>query len=75
MTVALTLPDDAVIKLDGPVPVPEAIKAISEGLLRRAVAVKLNGKLVDLHSTLDASRCSPSRTRTPSRCCATAPRT
>ena len=55
MKIALTLPDGAVLELEGPVAVPEAISAISPGLLRRAVAVKLNGIIHDLHSSLTQS--------------------
>jgi threonyl-tRNA synthetase len=55
MTVTLTLPNEATLELEGPVPVPAAIRAVSEGLLRRAVAVKLDGRLLDLHSEIDSS--------------------
>jgi threonyl-tRNA synthetase len=55
MTVTLTLPNDATLTLDGPLPVTAAIRAVSEGLLRRAVAVKLDGRLLDLHGEIDSS--------------------
>jgi len=52
MTLSLTLPDGKVLELDGPVPVPEAVSAISPGLLRRAVGVSLDGEILDLHSQI-----------------------
>ena len=38
MKIALTLPDEQVLELDGPIAVEDAIGAISDGLRRRAVA-------------------------------------
>ncbi len=55
MKISLTLPDDNVLELEGPLPVPEAVSAISPGLLRRAVAVKLDDEMLDLHSTITRS--------------------
>jgi len=55
MTITLTLPNEATLQLEAPVAVPHAIRAISEGLLRRAVAVKLDGRLLDLHGEIAAS--------------------
>ncbi len=52
MTLSLTLPNDDVLELESPLKVTDAIAAISEGLLRRAVAVKLDGKILDLHSEI-----------------------
>jgi threonyl-tRNA synthetase len=52
MTISLTLPNEDVLELEAPLSVAEAIASISEGLLRRAVAVKLDGKILDLHSEI-----------------------
>ncbi|MBN2170746.1 MAG: threonine--tRNA ligase [Candidatus Krumholzibacteriota bacterium] len=54
MKIALTLPDDEVLELDGPLPAAAAARAVSEGLARRAVAVRLDGRVIDLHSELRA---------------------
>ncbi len=55
MMISLTLPDDNVLELEGPIPVPEAVSAISPGLLRRAVVVKLDDEILDLHSVITRS--------------------
>jgi threonyl-tRNA synthetase len=52
MKISLTLPDENVLELDGPVPVSEAVAAIGPGLLRRAIAVKLDEEILDLHSVI-----------------------
>ncbi len=52
MTIALTLPNDDVLELEAPIKVAEAIGSISEGLLRRAIAAKLDGEIVDLHTEI-----------------------
>ena len=52
MTISLTLPNEDVLELESPLRVTDAIAAISEGLLRRAIAVKLDGKVLDLHSQI-----------------------
>jgi len=54
MKIALTLPDDEVLELEGPLPAADAVRAVSEGLARRAVAVRLDGRIIDLHSQLRA---------------------
>ncbi len=52
MQIDLILPDEKVLNLEGPLPVDEAIAAVSEGLLRRAVAVEVDGEILDRHSEI-----------------------
>ncbi|MCP4549108.1 MAG: threonine--tRNA ligase [bacterium] len=52
MSIELTLPDEQVLKLESPLTVADAVGAIGEGLRRRAIAARLDGKLMDLHTAL-----------------------
>ena len=45
---AITLPDKSVRRFDGPVTGTTVAEAIGPGLARAALAMKLDGKLVDL---------------------------
>jgi threonyl-tRNA synthetase len=45
---AITLPDKSVLRFDGPVMGTTVAESIGPGLARAAIAMKLNGKLVDL---------------------------
>jgi threonyl-tRNA synthetase len=45
---AITLPDKSVLRFDGPVMGTTVAESIGPGLARSAIAMKLNGKLVDL---------------------------
>ena len=47
---AITLPDGSVRRFDGPVTGTELAAAIGPGLARAALAMKLDGHLVDLTS-------------------------
>ncbi|MEO8713666.1 MAG: threonine--tRNA ligase, partial [Acetobacteraceae bacterium] len=51
---AITLPDGSVRRFDGPVTGTTIAEAIGPGLARAAIAMKLDGKLVDLASTIEA---------------------
>ena len=55
MQIDLILPDERVLNLEGPLPVDDAIAAVSEGLLRRAIAVELDGEILDRHSEIKTS--------------------
>ncbi len=55
---AITLPDSSVRRFDGPVTGTTVAEAIGPGLARAALAMKLDGKLVDL-----ATRDRPRRRR------------
>ncbi len=55
MQIDLILPDERVLNLEGPLPVDDAIAAVSEGLLRRAIAVELDGEILDRHSEINSS--------------------
>jgi len=50
---AITLPDGTVRRFDAPVTGAEVAAAIGPGLARAAIAMKLDGKLVDLSRTID----------------------
>ncbi len=50
---AITLPDQSVRRFDGPVTGTELAAAIGPGLARAALAMKLDGKLVDLAAPID----------------------
>src|SRR5438270_12595736 len=50
---AITLPDGTVRRFDAPVTGAEVAAAIGPGLARAAVAMKLDGKLVDLARTVE----------------------
>jgi threonyl-tRNA synthetase len=50
---ALTLPDGSVRRFDGPVTGTAVAAAIGPGLARAALAMKLDGKLVDLATEID----------------------
>ena len=50
---AITLPDKSVRRFDGPVTGTTVAEAIGPGLARAALAMKLNGKLVDLTTEID----------------------
>ncbi len=65
---AITLPDGSVRQFDAPVTGTEVAAAIGPGLARAALAMKLDGKEVDLSTPIeqDASSCS-SRAATPRR--------
>ncbi len=51
---AITLPDGSVRRFDGPVTGTDIAAAIGPGLARAALAMKLNGKTVDLATEVDA---------------------
>jgi threonyl-tRNA synthetase len=51
---AITLPDGSIRRFDGPVTGTEVAAAIGPGLARAALAMKLDGKLVDLSTTIAA---------------------
>ena len=51
---AITLPDGSVRQFDAPVTGTAVAEAIGPGLARAALAMKLNGKLVDLATEIDA---------------------
>ncbi|HME25841.1 MAG TPA: threonine--tRNA ligase [Acetobacteraceae bacterium] len=50
---AITLPDQSVRRFDGPVTGTTVAEAIGPGLARSALAMKLDGKLVDLATEID----------------------
>jgi threonyl-tRNA synthetase len=50
---AITLPDRSVRRFDGPVTGTTVAESVGPGLARAAVAMKLNGKLVDLAAEID----------------------
>jgi len=50
---AITLPDKSVRRFDGPVSGTTVAESIGPGLARAAIAMKLDGKLVDLDTELD----------------------
>jgi len=50
---AITLPDQSVRRFDGPVTGMTVAESIGPGLARAAVAMKLNGRLVDLNTPID----------------------
>ncbi len=50
---AITLPDKSVRRFDGPVTGATVAAEIGPGLARAALAMKLNGKLVDLETEID----------------------
>ena len=50
---AITLPDESVRRFDGPVTGTTVAEAIGPGLARAALAMKLDGKLVDLATEID----------------------
>ncbi len=50
---AITLPDKSVRRFDGPVTGTAVAEAIGPGLARAALAMKLDGKLVDLATEID----------------------
>ncbi|MGH7155362.1 MAG: TGS domain-containing protein, partial [Acetobacteraceae bacterium] len=50
---AITLPDASVRRFDGPVTGAALAEAIGPGLARAALAMKLDGKLVDLATEID----------------------
>src|SRR5215472_14923990 len=50
---AITLPDQSVRRFDGPVTGTTVAEAIGPGLARAALAMKLDGKLVDLATKID----------------------
>jgi threonyl-tRNA synthetase len=50
---AITLPDGTVRRFDGPVTGTAVAEAIGPGLARAAIAMKLDGKLVDLATEID----------------------
>jgi threonyl-tRNA synthetase len=50
---AITLPDQSVRRFDGPVTGTTVAGAIGPGLARAALAMKLDGKLVDLETRID----------------------
>ncbi len=50
---AITLPDKSVRRFDGPVTGTTVAAAIGPGLARAALAMKLDGKLVDLDTVID----------------------
>ncbi|HET7880414.1 MAG TPA: threonine--tRNA ligase [Acetobacteraceae bacterium] len=50
---AITLPDQSVRRFDGPVTGTTVAEAIGPGLARAALAMKLNGRLVDLGTEID----------------------
>src|SRR5215472_2531254 len=50
---AITLPDQSVRRFDGPVTGTTVAEAIGPGLARAALAMKLNGSLVDLGTEID----------------------
>jgi threonyl-tRNA synthetase len=50
--VAVKLPDGSVREYDQPVSVAEVAASISRGLLKKAIAGKVNGKVVDLSATV-----------------------
>ncbi|MDP6419138.1 MAG: threonine--tRNA ligase [Candidatus Krumholzibacteria bacterium] len=52
MQIELRLPDGSVLEKEAPLPVDEAIASISEGLLRQAVAISLDGRILDRHSMI-----------------------
>lgn len=52
--VKVTLPDGAVREYDAGVTIEDVAASISPGLKKKAVAGKLNGKVVDLYTTIDA---------------------
>ena len=49
---AVKLPDGSVREYDQPVSVAEVAASISRGLLKKAIAGKVNGKVVDLSATV-----------------------
>ncbi|HTN12505.1 MAG TPA: TGS domain-containing protein, partial [Acetobacteraceae bacterium] len=49
---AITLPDGSVRRFDGPVAGTTVAAAIGPGLARAALAMKLDGKLVDLSTEI-----------------------
>ena len=51
---AITLPDGSIRRFDGPVTGTDVAAAIGPGLARAALAMKLDGKLVDLCTTIEA---------------------
>ncbi len=51
---AITLPDGSVRRFDGPVTGTDLAAAIGPGLARAALAMKLDGKLADLDTPIDA---------------------
>ena len=51
---AITLPDASVRRFDGPVTGVALAEAIGPGLARAALAMRLNGELVDLSRTIEA---------------------
>ncbi|HXA24364.1 MAG TPA: threonine--tRNA ligase [Acetobacteraceae bacterium] len=50
---AITLPDKSVLRFDGPVTGTTVAAAIGPGLARAALAMKLDGRLVDLETAID----------------------
>ena len=50
---AITLPDQSVRRFDGPVTGTTVAEAIGPGLARAALAMKLDGRLVDLATEID----------------------
>ncbi len=53
MSVAITLPDGSVRKFDHPVTGAALAAAIGPGLAKAALAIRLDGKVVDLATTID----------------------
>ena len=53
---AITLPDGSVRHFDGPVTGTTVAAAIGPGLARAALAMKLDGKLIDLARAIDQRR-------------------
>ena len=51
---AITLPDGSIRRFDGPVTGTDVAAAIGPGLARAALAMKLDGKLFDLCTTIEA---------------------
>ena len=49
------LPDGAVKEFSSPVAASEVVRSISEGLLRAAVCVSVDGELLGLNEILDLS--------------------
>ncbi len=50
---AITLPDNSVRRFDGPVTGTELAASIGPGLARAALAMKIDGKIVDLANTIE----------------------
>ena len=52
--VAITLPDGSVKQFDGPVTGAELAAAIGPGLAKAALAIKIDGEVLDLSRSIDA---------------------